>query len=341
MVAAFSRPGVKTTTLEFSESPDYRDYIAKFTENRGIDVSQGLGEKISSYVDRNKEWFKKQKEKIESLWDRAKTSFAKLQKEELKLQQSQKDLNVASRATEKAPYLAAYMDNSNLEQKAIDALRNEKSYVDTFKELNNRLASIYKDPQEAALKIERTILAGKGDKLPDILAKSPEKAGELRGSDRLIDRFKTAGKEREAALYNVPLAVSTMRELQSFYKNSYEIHMDRVTRDRERLKVEVPSLSQEAVTYMKSIEVGQTTYSKIPEQVHQEFSKLQSALDKRFGQNVIHKQDFDLSKVLPQQQSPDKEHIKEFQTAVKFLQQKHIQEQNNAIAREKSKDVTR
>ncbi|WP_245410045.1 hypothetical protein [Bartonella tribocorum] len=65
----------------------------------------------------------------------------------------------------------------------------------------------------------------------------------MRGSDRLIDRFKTAGKEREAALHNVPLAVSTIRELQSFYKNSYEIHMDRVTRDRERLKIEVPSLS--------------------------------------------------------------------------------------------------
>nr|WP_015060428.1 Ti-type conjugative transfer relaxase TraA [Bartonella sp. TT0105]ADN97079.1 conjugal transfer protein TraA1 [Bartonella sp. TT0105] len=341
LVAALSRSSVKTTTLDFSESPDYRDYIAKFTKNRGIDVSQGLGEKLSSYVDRNKEWFKKQKEKIESLWDRAKTSFAKLQKEELKLQQSQKDLNVASRATEKVPYLAAYMDNSNLEQKAIDALRNEKSYVDTFKELNNRLASIYKDPQAAVLKIERTILAGKGDKLPDILAKYPEKAGELRGSNRLIDKLKSTGKERKTALYNVPLAVSTMRELQSFYKNSYEIHMDSITRDRERLKVEVPSLSQEAVTYMKSVEAGQTTYSKIPEQVHQEFSKLQSALDKRFGQDAIHKQDFDLSKAIPKQQSRDKKLIKEFQTAVKFLQQRHIQEQINAMTRTKSKDVTR
>ncbi|WP_375695604.1 ATP-binding domain-containing protein, partial [Bartonella sp. AC66GZZY] len=82
LVAAFSRSGVKTTTLDFSESPDYRDYIAKFTKNRGIDVSQGLGEKIASYVDFNKEWLQKQKKKIESLWDRAKTSFSKLQKEE-------------------------------------------------------------------------------------------------------------------------------------------------------------------------------------------------------------------------------------------------------------------
>ncbi|WP_019220173.1 Ti-type conjugative transfer relaxase TraA [Bartonella florencae] len=340
LVAALSRSSVKTTTLDFSESPDYRDYIAKFTKNRGIDVSQGLGEKLSSYVDRNKEWLQKQKEKIETLWGRAKTAFSKLEKEEPKVEQSQKDLNVTSKATERAPYLAAYTDNSNLEQKVLSALKNEKSYVDTFKELNNRLASIYKDPQAAALKIERTILTGKGDKLPDILAKFPEKAGELRGSDRLIDKLKATGKEREKALYNVPLAVSTIRELQSFYKNSHEIHMDRVTREREQLKVEVPSLSQEAVSYMKNFEAGRDNYSKIPEPVNKEFSKLQSALDKRFGKDAIHKQDFDLSKALSKQQSPDKEHMKEFQTAVKFLQQRQ-QEQNNAIAREKSKDVTR
>ncbi|QEE12787.1 type II toxin-antitoxin system protein adenylyltransferase VbhT [Bartonella krasnovii] len=314
--------------------------LIKFTENERDDVTH-LGEKIFSYIEINKELYEGQKEQIITILDKEKTNFSKLQKEELEIEQPQKDLNVASKLTEQALYLAAYTDNFNLEQKVLSALRNEKSYVNMFKELNSRLASIYKDPQAAALKIERTILTGKGDKLPDILAKSPEKAGELRGSDRLIDKLKAIGKERKEALYNVPLAVSTMRELQSFYKNSYEIHMDRVTREREQLKVEVPSLSQEAVTYMKNVEAGRNDYSKIPEHVNKEFSKLQSALDKRFGKDAIHKQDFDLSKVIPKQQSHDKEHIKEFQTAIKFLQQKHIQEKINAIARERSKDVIR
>ncbi|MDD9330713.1 MAG: BID domain-containing protein, partial [Bartonella sp.] len=121
----------------------------------------------------------------------------------------------------RAPYLAAYTDNSNLEQKVLSALRNEKSYVNMFKELNSRLASIYKDPQAAALKIEQTILAGKGDKLSDILDKSPDRAGELRGSDRLIDKLKATGKERKEALYHVPFALSSIKKLQSFYKNSY------------------------------------------------------------------------------------------------------------------------
>ncbi|WP_375685126.1 Ti-type conjugative transfer relaxase TraA [Bartonella sp. AP172QHHD] len=341
LVAALSRSRVKTTTLDFSESPDYRDYIAKFTENRGIDVSQGLGEKIASYVDRNKEWLQKQKKKIESLWDRAKTSFSKLQKEEPKVEQSQKDLNVSSKATEKAPYLAAYIDNSNLEQKALSALRDENSYVNMFKELNSRLAFIYRDPQEAVLRIEQTILAGKGDKLSDILEREPDRAGELRGSDRLIDKLKATGKERKEALSHVPRTLSSIKKLQSFYKNSYERHINRLTRERERLKVEVPSLSQEAVTFMKNVEAGRDSYSKIPEQVGEEFLKLKSALDKRFGQDAIHKQDFDLSKAIMPNQPQDKKLVKELQTAVKVLQQIHTKELNNVIAQTMSKEITR
>ncbi|WP_375661688.1 type II toxin-antitoxin system protein adenylyltransferase VbhT [Bartonella sp. CR127HXZ] len=314
--------------------------LTKFTENKRDDVSQGIGKNIAFGVDLNKECLEQQKEKIETPWDREKISFAKRQKEELEIEQSQRDVNATLKATEREPYLAAYTDNSNLEQKVLSALRNKKSYVDMFKKLSNHLASIYKDPQEAALRIEQTILAGKGDKLPDILAKSPEKAGELRGSDRLIDKLKSTGKERKTALYNVPLAVSTMRELQSFYKNSYEIHMDSVTREREQLKVEVPSLSQEAVTFMKNVEVGCDSYSKIPEQVNKEFLKLQSALDKRFGHDAIHKYGFDLSKAIPKEQSYNKERIKEFQMAVKFLQQRQ-QEKINAIARARSRDVIR
>ncbi|WP_375629690.1 hypothetical protein [Bartonella sp. TT67HLJMS] len=312
--------------------------LTKFTENKRDDVSQGIGKNIAFGVDLNKECLEQQKEKIETPWDREKTSFAKRQKEEL--EQLQNDLNVVAKATEREPYLAAYTDNSNLEQKVLSALRNKKSYIDMFKKLNNHLAFIYRDPQEAALRIEQTILAGKGDKLPDILEREPDRAGELRGSDRLIDKLKSTGKERKEALYHVPLAISTMRELQSFYKNSYETHMDRVTREREQLKVEVPSLSQEAVTFMKNVEAGCDSYLKIPEQVNKEFLKLQSALDKRFGHDAIHKYGFDLSKAIPKEQSYNKDCIKEFQMAVKFLQQRQ-QEKINAIVRARSRDVIR
>ncbi|WP_375613215.1 type II toxin-antitoxin system protein adenylyltransferase VbhT [Bartonella sp. AP153HLJHH] len=312
--------------------------LTKFTENKRDDVSQGIGKNIAFCVDLNKECLEQQKEKIETPWDREKTSFAKRQKEEL--EQLQNDLNVVAKATEREPYLAAYTDNSNLEQKVLSALRNEKSYVNMFKELNSRLAFIYRDPQEAALRIEQTILAGKGDKLSDILDRAPDRAGELRGSDRFIDKLKATGKERKEALYHVPRTLSSIEKLQVFYRNSYERHINRVVREREQLKVEVPSLSQEAVTFMKNVEAGCDSYSKIPEQVNQEFLKLQSVLDKRFGHDAIHKYGFDLSKAIPKEQSYNKERIKEFQMAVKFLQQRQ-QEKINAIARARSIDMIR
>ncbi|WP_375668264.1 MULTISPECIES: type II toxin-antitoxin system protein adenylyltransferase VbhT [unclassified Bartonella] len=322
---------------EYLSALIYKNLI-KFTENKRDDVSQGIGKNIAFGVDLNKECLEQQKEKIETPWDREKTSFAKRQKEEL--EQLQNDLNVVAKATEREPYLAAYTDNSNLEQKVLSALRNKKSYVNMFKELNSRLAFIYRDPQEAAFRIEQTILAGKGDKLPDILDRAPDRAGELRGSDRFIDKLKATGKERKEALYHVPLAISSIKLLQSFYENSYETLMVSVTREREQLKVEVPSLSQEAVTFMKNVEAGCDSYSKIPEQVNQEFLKLQSVLDKRFGHDAIHKYGFDLSKAIPKEQSYNKERIKEFQMAVKFLQQRQ-QEKINAIARARSIDMIR
>ncbi|WP_375681284.1 type II toxin-antitoxin system protein adenylyltransferase VbhT [Bartonella sp. AP60NXGY] len=322
---------------EYLSALIYKNLI-KFTENKRDDVSQGIGKNIAFGVYLNKECLEQQKEKIETPWDREKTSFAKRQKEEL--EQLQNDLNVVAKATEREPYLAAYTDNSNLEQKVLSALRNKKSYVNMFKELNSRLAFIYRDPQEAAFRIEQTILAGKGDKLPDILDRAPDRAGELRGSDRFIDKLKATGKERKEALYHVPLAISSIKLLQSFYENSYETLMVSVTREREQLKVEVPSLSQEAVTFMKNVEAGCDSYSKIPEQVNQEFLKLQSVLDKRFGHDAIHKYGFDLSKAIPKEQSYNKERIKEFQMAVKFLQQRQ-QEKINAIARARSIDMIR
>ncbi|MGF7156786.1 hypothetical protein [Bartonella heixiaziensis] len=91
------------------------------------------------------------------------------------------------------------------------------------------MKSVYKDPHSVALRIEQTILAGKGDKLPDILDKAPDKAGELRVSGRFIDRLKTTRKERKETLYNIPLVISTVRKLQSFYKNAYEQKIDKFT----------------------------------------------------------------------------------------------------------------
>ncbi|WP_375642733.1 MULTISPECIES: Fic/DOC family protein, partial [unclassified Bartonella] len=89
-----------------------RKNLTEFTKNKNVDVLQGLGEKVSYYIESNKELSQKQKEKITTLLENTKTAFSRLQKEDPKGEQSQKELNVASKATEREPYLAAYTDNS-------------------------------------------------------------------------------------------------------------------------------------------------------------------------------------------------------------------------------------
>lgn len=220
-------------------------------------------------------------------------------------------------------------------------MRKEKSYIDTLRKLNDRLKFVYKDSQSVALRIEQAILTGQCDELFDILERSPDSLGELCGSDRFIDRFNIAGRERKEALYNVPLVISTVRELQSFYENAYEQKIDKFTREYEKLKVEIPSLSEEAVTYMKNREAGLDIHSNMPESIHKELWEIQRALERRFGQDAIYKRDFDVSRAIPLDQLHDIKRIDELQTAVKFLQQRHEQELNNTIAQTKSTEVTR
>ncbi|MGW6780948.1 hypothetical protein ACWF50_23340 [Brucella pseudogrignonensis] len=47
--------------------------------------------------------------------------------------------------------------------------------------------------------------------------RSRPEAGELRGSDRLIDRFGSAGAERKAALQSVPVALAAIRKAETVY----------------------------------------------------------------------------------------------------------------------------
>ncbi|WP_317992833.1 type II toxin-antitoxin system protein adenylyltransferase VbhT [Bartonella gliris] len=317
-----------------------RENLIEFTEKRRDDVFQDSSERAFSYIYLNNEWLQKKREKIEALWKRAKTAVSKLEKEDLKIEQWQRDYDIVLKTTEQTLYLAAYTDFC-LKQKALSAVRKEKSYIDTLRKLNDRLKFVYKDSQSVALRIEQAILTGQCDELFDILERSPDSLGELCGSDRFIDRFNIAGRERKEALYNVPLVISTVRELQSFYENAYEQKIDKFTREYEKLKVEIPSLSEEAVTYMKNREAGLDIHSNMPESIHKELWEIQRALERRFGQDAIYKRDFDVSRAIPLDQLHDIKRIDELQTAVKFLQQRHEQELNNTIAQTKSTEVTR
>jgi len=342
LVAALSRNGAKSVTMDYAQSPDYRDYISSFTRNHGIDTKQGLGRKIIRSMGASQEWISAQKQKLVSLWDRARMAFERIQKKEISPLAG--STNVISRQTGAAQIcLAAYSGHKiSIEDAARSGVRREKSYSDAFDEICQVLQKIYRDPQSAAIRIEKTILAGGGDELPDILLKSPEKAGELRGSNRLIDKLKASGRERRDALDNVPLLVSKIRELQSFYKNSYDLHVSSETNARERMKHAVPALSGAARAFIQDIASGRGSYSNMPASVEKELERLNDALNRRFGREAIHRHDFHMMQSIPPEQQVDKERIRELHQAIKFFQrQRKFEIQQLAQARALARGVKR
>jgi len=323
LVAALSRTGAKSVTMDYAQFPDYRDYISSFTRNHGIDTEQGLGRKIIRSLGVSQEWVSAQKQKLVSLWDRAKAAFERIQKRAIApLTEFAESANVTSRQTDDDWIcLDAYSGHKiSIEDAAKSGVRREKSYIDNFAEIGKILQNIYRDSQSASIRIEKTILAGGGDELPDILLKSPEKAGELRGSDRFLDKLKASGRERRDALDNLPLLVSKIRELQSFYKNSYNLHVSSEINARERMKHAVPALSDPAKAFMQDIAAGHASYSNMPASVEKELARLNDALNRRFGREAIHRHDFHMMQSIPPEQQTNKERIRELHQAIKFVQ---------------------
>jgi len=117
-----------------------------------------------------------------------------------------------------------------------------------------------------------------------------------------------------------PLLASKIRELQSFYKNSYALHVSREMNARERMKHAVPTLSDAAKAFMEDVRVGRGSYSIMPASVEKEFSRLNDALNRRFGSEVIHRHDFHMMQAIPSEQQVDKERIRELSEDIKFVQ---------------------
>jgi len=342
LVAALSRTGAKSVTMDYAQSPDYRDYVSSFTQNHGIDTEQGLGRKIIRSIGVSQEWIFAQKQKLVSLWERARVAFERIQKKEIKPLAG--STNITSRQTDDGRIcLAAYSGHKiSIEDVARNGVRKEKSYIDTFGEISQILQKIYKDSQAAAIRIEKTVLAGGGDELPDILFKSLGKAGELRGSDRLLDKLKASGRERKNALDNMPLLVSKIRELQSFYKNSYDLHVSSEVNARERMNHAVPALSGATKVFMRDIAAGRASYSNMPASVEKELAFLNDALNRRFGREAIHRHDFDMMQSIPFEQQINKERMRELHQAIKFVQeQRKFEIQQFAQARTLAKGVRR
>ncbi|WP_247644475.1 MULTISPECIES: BID domain-containing protein [Brucella] len=149
---------------------------------------------------------------------------------------------------------------------------------------------IWRDPEAAVARIEKTIAtATERGRLAELLHEDPSRAGALRGSDRLLDRFTAAGAERKAALQAVPAVLSAIGMAESAWRNRLATELASEESRRKRMGVEVPALSDAAEASARAL--GQIIDRKqrdhavlqLAPEIKSELREFTIALERRFG----------------------------------------------------------
>jgi Ti-type conjugative transfer relaxase TraA len=152
---------------------------------------------------------------------------------------------------------------------------------------------IWRDPAAAIKAVETTIQKPEQrDRLADVIKSEPEQFGASRGTDRLIDRFTTAGTEWKATLAAAETASVHVRF--AVPALSHEIEAATVNEEarRARMRVEVPGLSQTAATAVdglakiKEAVAFDAAVKALPDGTKAELRAFETALSKRLGPNV-------------------------------------------------------
>jgi len=190
-----------------------------------------------------------------------------------------------------APLFAAVTSFATSVEEAARARTAENlGYRTHITELTASAGKIWQDPATAVEKIERTIvLSASADGKPETaLREDPSRAGALRGSDRLLDRFSAAGAERKAALNELSRALSAVRHAEAIYHNVLKAEIAQEQGVRTRMAIEVPALSEEARKALRQLadsrgQDQERALKTLPREVMEEFRTVNAALDKRFG----------------------------------------------------------
>ena len=170
---------------------------------------------------------------------------------------------------------------------AAPAYRNEMDKVAALAPV------IWRDPAAAIKAIESTMQKPEQrDRLAEVIKTRPEQFGALRGSDRLVDRFATAGAERKAALAAAETASVHVRFAAPAL--SLEIEKAAINEEarRSRMRVEVPRFSQSATTALdgltkiKDAVAFDAAVKATPDAVKTELRSFEAALTKRLGPNA-------------------------------------------------------
>ncbi|WP_349958978.1 Ti-type conjugative transfer relaxase TraA [Rhizobium sp. ZPR3] len=342
LVERLSRPGEKTTTLDFENEASYRSVAFDFARRRGIDTIAEYGHAVEAQVERLSKWLSVQSDHVARLWQRANVPFG------VAVETSGR--NTAIHATRDKDALPAptadasdllpavnsltrsFAEEARLAQPEspamLPAVTKFKASLDEearmhvieaehYKQVRAVLIAtasvIWRDPAAAVAVIEDLVLKQiDPERIARAVATEPTAYGPLRGSARTMDRLLAGGRERRKALQAVNAVSADIHSLGRYYLSAFETEKSVVMIERERMAIAIPALTRIAETELRHItseteknprELARLVRSLSPD-VRHEFSVVSKALDARFGPGAILRNETDVANMVSRSQQP-------------------------------------
>ncbi|NTJ65079.1 Ti-type conjugative transfer relaxase TraA [Agrobacterium rhizogenes] len=340
LIERLSRPGEKTTTLDFENEASYRSVAFDFARRRGIDTIAEYGYAIEAQVERLSNWLSVQSDHVARLWQRANVPFggpietseqntaihATHDKDALpapaadasdllpavnSLTQSIAEEARLAQLASPAMLPAVTKFNASLDEEA----RMRVTETEHYKQVRAALAAtgsvIWRDPATAVRMIEDLVIKQiDPERVARAVATEPTAYGPLRGSGRMIDRLLAGGRERRKALQAVNAVGANIHSLSRYYLSAFETEKSAVMIERERIAIAIPGLTRIAQNELRHItseteknprELARLVRSLSPD-VRQEFSVVSKALDARFGPGAIFRNETDVANMVSKSQ---------------------------------------
>lgn len=292
LVACMSRSGAKTTTLDYAGSRHYRQAL-DYANNRGL-----YGLRVAKALAKDQaRWIKLQRDRIVA-------AGAKLSKFIERFGQQQTATNkVATEAAKREPWLRGIATWAQSIGQAVEAkLQGDATLTVHWSKIQERMNYIYEKPDEAmkamnlapALSGDDAAAKAAQDRILNQLSSNPEAYGALRGKTGMF-ASSSAKAARANAVGQVDLLTKAMRNYIRIRAEVQELHTGTLRQERDRQRVDVPSISNNAEHTLERIRdaidrndlhshLGFALSDKI---VRAEIEGLNKALDEKFGPNTF------------------------------------------------------
>ncbi len=343
LIERLSRPGEKTTTLDFQNEPSYQSVAFDFAKRRGIDTIADHSHAVTARVERLSNWLTAKSDHVARLWRRANVPLevpvatsggnafihsthdrdalpvpgadaSDLLPAVNSLSPSFAEEARLAQLASPAMLPAVTKFNVSLDEEARTRVIETEHYKQARAALTATGSVIWRDPAAAVAMIEDLVHKQiDPERIARAVATEPTAYGPLRGSGRMMDRLLAGGRERREALRAVEAVGANVRSLGRFYLSAFEDEKAAVMIERERMAIPIPALTRTAQTALRHIssetekkprELARLVRS-LSADVRQEFSLVSKALDARFGPGVILRNEADAANMVSKSQQTD------------------------------------